>query len=68
MRQSCSDDAADRLGRLQELGYDVVVNGARTAPLSGCIVTGVHPGDPGSAKPAQFTTVYVDISCPPTNN
>lgn len=65
---SSTGSAADTVGRLQDEGYNVALNGPRTAPLSECIVTGIHPGDPGSVKPAQFTTVYVDISCPSTNN
>jgi hypothetical protein len=60
--------AQDTVNRLQGLGYNVQLNGTRSAPLSECHVTGVHPSDPGSVPPSQFTTIWLDISCPPTNN
>jgi hypothetical protein len=56
--------ASNTVNSLHAQGYNVQVNGSVTAPLSECIVTGVH-GDSGST---QSTTVYVDISCPPSNN
>ncbi len=65
---SNAGSAQDTVNRLQALGYNVAFNGSRTAPLSECIVTGVHPDDPGSAVAKQFATLWVDISCPPTNN
>jgi hypothetical protein len=36
--------------------------------LSRCTVIGVHPSDPGTVVATRFTTIWVDISCPPTNN
>jgi hypothetical protein len=57
--------ASDTVNRLQAQGYNVQLNGAVAAPLSQCTVTGVHGN---SASPTTFTTVYVDISCPPSNN
>src|SRR5262249_50344390 len=60
--------AQDTVNRLQALGYNVALNGSRTAALSDCVVPAVHPYDPGTVAPAQSTTIWVDISCPPTNN
>ncbi len=60
--------AQDTVNRLTALGYNVALNGSKTAPLSDCSVIGVHPGDPGTVAALQFTTIWVDISCPPTNN
>jgi hypothetical protein len=59
--------AADTVKSLQAQGYNVQLNGSVTAPLSQCLVTGVH-GDSPRTDPTQFTTVYVDVSCPPPNN
>jgi hypothetical protein len=56
--------ASNTVNSLHAQGYNVQVNGSVTAPLSECIVTGVH-GDSGAP---QNTTVYVDVSCPPSNN
>jgi hypothetical protein len=60
--------AQDTVNRLTALGYNVAINGSRTAPLSDCIVTGVNPGDQGTVAAGRFTTIWVDVSCPPTNN
>lgn len=60
--------AADTVRSLQAQGYDVQLNGSVTAPLSRCLVTGVHGDSAGPTGPTQFTTVYVDVSCPPSNN
>jgi hypothetical protein len=65
---SNSGSAQDVVNRLQGLGYNVALNGSKTAALSDCTVLAVHPGDPGTTPPKQFTTIYVDIACPPTNN
>jgi hypothetical protein len=59
--------AQDTVNTLQGQGFNVALNGSRTAPLSDCLVAGIHP-EPGTAVAAQFNTVWVDISCPPTNN
>jgi len=60
--------AADTVKSLQDQGYSVQLNGRADGPLSKCTVTGVH-GLPntdaaGRINSTQFTTVYVDISCP----
>lgn len=60
--------AQSTVDRLTALGYNVALNGSRTAPLSECSVLAVHPDDPGTTAARQFTTIWVDISCPPTNN
>ncbi len=57
--------AADTVKSLQELGYNVAINGEVVGPLSQCTVTGVH-GMSGTA-PTSFTTAYVDVSCPSGN-
>jgi hypothetical protein len=63
-----SSSASDVVRSLQAQGYNVQLNGSVTAPLSECMVTGVHGDSAGRIVPGQFTTVYVDVSCPPTNN
>ena len=35
---------------------------------SACQVTGIHPTVSGPLPSGQFQTVYVDMSCPPSNN
>jgi len=65
--------AADTVKNLQSQGYSVQLNGTATGPLAQCTVTGVHGLSNTDAAgnrvdPTQFTTVYVDISCPPSNN
>jgi hypothetical protein len=59
--------AADIVKSLEAQGYSVQINGSVTVPLSQCLVTGVH-GDTAKKDPTQFSTVYVDVSCPPSNN
>jgi hypothetical protein len=61
--------ASDIVKNLEAQGYNVMLNGARSAPLSECAVTAIHnPARSNSAhasdRVTQFTTVYVDISCP----
>jgi hypothetical protein len=65
--------AADTISQLRADGYDVQVNfnSTRDVPLSECTVTGTS-GIPrsaplGGAPTTQFTTVYVDVNCPPNN-
>lgn len=60
--------AADTVRSLQAQGYNVQLNGSMTGPLSQCTVTGVHGDSAGRIDSTQFTTVYVDVSCPPSNN
>ena len=72
-----SGSAADVVKALQDQGYSVQFNGSVIGPLSRCAVTGVHglvvmmmpdgslmmqmdPSNPGD--------VFVDVSCPSSNN
>jgi hypothetical protein len=63
----------DTINQLRADGYNVQtnLNSTRDVPLSECTVTGVS-GIPksaplGGAPTTQFTTVYVDVNCPPNN-
>jgi hypothetical protein len=59
--------AADTVQSLQAEGFSVQINGTADVPLSRCTTTGVHGlADAHKAGQAetQFTSVYVDISCP----
>jgi hypothetical protein len=63
-------NAQATIDALKAQGYNVVLNGAPVYPLTGCKVTGVEGlrdfnSKPGGERidPAQFDTVYVDISC-----
>jgi hypothetical protein len=59
--------ASDVVQSLKDQGYNVMLNGTPEGPLSECTVTGVHnPDMSGLAK--AFTTAYVDVSCPRTDN
>ena len=62
------NSAQDTITRLQMLGYNVNLNGSITAPLADCRVLAVHPSDPGTTPATTFTNLWLDISCPPTNN
>jgi hypothetical protein len=63
-------DAADTVRELRDDGYTVQINGDVPVPLSQCTTTAVH-GIPNAVdalgRPEQFTTVYVDVSCPESN-
>jgi hypothetical protein len=64
-----SSSAAEVVSGLQAQGYSVQINGIADVPLSECTVTGVHGLSNTDAAgnridPTEFTTVYVDISCP----
>ena len=48
------------------MGYAVQINGRVSGPLSQCIVTGVH--GLSNSDPTVFTTAYVDISCPSSDD
>jgi hypothetical protein len=63
-----TSSASDTVKSLQAQGYNVQINGSVTSPLSECLVTGVHGLPATGTDPTQFTTVYVDVSCPPSNN
>ena len=63
-------NAQDTINALKAQGYNVILNGAPVYPLSGCKVTGVEGlrnsnSSPAGNRidPAQFDTVYVDMSC-----
>ena len=58
--------ASDAVSSLQAQGYNVVLNGSVTAPLSECTVTDVHGDFP--VDPTRLNTVYVDVSCPSLND
>ena len=58
--------AADTIKALQDMGYAVQINGTVSGPLSQCIVTGVH--GLANGDPTVFTTAYVDISCPSSDD
>ena len=58
--------AADIVKSLQDQGYNVMLNGTHDGPLSECSVNGIHPTVSGPAT--QFTSVYVDMACPSSND
>jgi len=60
--------AADSIKSLQAQGYNVQINGSVTSSLSECLVTGVHGVPATRTDSTQFSTVYVDVSCPPSND
>jgi hypothetical protein len=69
--------AADVAKALQDQGYSVQFNGTTNGPLSNCGVTGVHgltvmmmPDGSLMMKmdPSNPGTVYIDVSCPSSNN
>jgi len=63
-------NAADTINELQGQGYNVQINGSPSVPLSECTTTGVYGVPNTVASPGAhpgtvpFTTVYVDVSCP----
>jgi hypothetical protein len=59
-------NAADTVKALRDMGYDVQLNGTASDPLSQCIVTGVH--GLANSDPTVFTTAYVDVSCPSSDD
>ena len=58
-----SESANDVVQSLKAQGYNVMLNGSISDPLSECHVTGVHNPD-AAGKAIGFTTVYVDVVCP----
>ena len=67
--------AGDTVSQLQAWGYDVMLNGVGkdagyldAREKSACQVTGIHPTVSGPLPSGQFEAVYVDMSCPPSNN
>jgi hypothetical protein len=65
---SQGSSAADTVSRLTDQGYNVQLNGSSGTPLTQCTVSGVHGESPGRVDSTQFVTVYVDVSCPSSNN
>lgn len=59
-------NAADTVKALRDMGYNVQLNGTVSGPLSQCIVTGVD--GLANGDPTVFTTAYVDISCPSSDD
>ena len=59
-------NAADTVKALRDMGYNVQLNGTVSGPLAQCIVTGVH--GLANSDPTVFTTAYVDISCPSSDD
>jgi hypothetical protein len=64
--------ADQAINDLKARGYNVQLNlnGTRDEPLSACTVTGVSglPNNAPAGSAAQaFSTVYVDVICPPDN-
>jgi hypothetical protein len=59
-------NAADTVKTLRDMGYNVQLNGTVSGPLSQCIATGVH--GLANSDPTVFTTAYVDISCPSSDD
>jgi hypothetical protein len=59
-------NAADTVKALRDMGYNVQLNGTVSGPLSQCIATGVH--GLANTDPTVFTTAYVDISCPSSDD
>ncbi len=59
-------NAADTVKALRDMGYNVQLNGTVSDALSQCIATGVHGLTNGD--PTVFTTAYVDISCPSSDD
>jgi hypothetical protein len=61
------------INQLRSFGYNVQLNmnGAQNVPLSTCTANGIHGlpnGAPLEGAPTtQFTTVYVDVTCPSGN-
>ncbi|WP_369803951.1 hypothetical protein [Mycobacterium sp. 1274761.0] len=64
---SSTGSASDVVQSLKDEGFAVMINGTVTGSLSNCVVTGVH-NPATSNKASGFTTVYVDVDCPDTNN
>jgi hypothetical protein len=58
--------AAETIKALQDMGYTVQINGTVSGPLSQCIATGVH--GLSNSDPTVFTTAYVDITCPSSDD
>jgi hypothetical protein len=63
--------AAAVIQQLTDEGYNVEINwvsGVSSRPLSECAVLGVHNPNLAGGPVDEFTTVYVDVSCPNHDN
>ena len=67
--------AGDVIWQLQDWGYNVMLNGVgRDVRYLDdyqrwqCQVTGIHPVVSEPLKAGESQTIYVDLSCPPSNN
>ncbi|EHB53534.1 hypothetical protein MycrhDRAFT_3997 [Mycolicibacterium rhodesiae JS60] len=72
-----SDSAADVVEALHNQGYNVLFNSPSTMPLPACTVNGIHGltvmmiPDGSLMLPTNPNTpgvVYVDLTCPDSNN
>ena len=64
---SLDQSAAAVIAQLTDEGYNVEINwvsGVSSRPLSECSVLGVHNPNLVGGPVDDFTTVYVDVSCP----
>jgi hypothetical protein len=66
-----AESAGATIDDLEAQGYDVQINwvsGVSSLPLDLCKVTAIH--NPNHSPPDEntFTTVYVDVSCPNTDD
>ncbi len=68
-------DTGDTLAQLESWGYNVMLNGVQRdvryleeRQKHECFVTAVHPSVSGPLAPGEFQTVYVDLSCPSSDN
>jgi hypothetical protein len=59
-------NAADTVKTLRDMAYNVQLNGTVSGPLSQCITTGVH--GVADSNPTVFTTAYVNVSCPSSDD
>jgi hypothetical protein len=63
-----AESARDTIDDLEAQGYDVQINWVNSynnVPLYLCRVTGINNPDRSPGSEATFTTVYVDVFCPP---
>lgn len=68
---SVNQSAAAVIQELTDQGYNVQINwvsGVSSRPLSECAVLGIHNPNLAGGPVDDFTTVYVDVSCPNHDN
>ena len=62
-----AESAGATIDDLQAQGYNVQINwvsGVSSVPLDQCKVTAIHNPNPSPPDGKTFATVYVDVSCP----